>query len=630
MNGKQAVVAATCAALAGVAPILLSSGAELWKPVPLGDVRVGGVIGERIALTVTNNLMKLDLERDFIDQFRTKSGKKGFIGTGNVIEALVCLAKYTGDPDVLARKRRLVDAIIAAQEPGGYIGCMDKARRTWFAWDVEDVGFILDGLVLDWLHFGEKRSLEAAKRAGEDVLAQWRTTKPPKDYDALIYDKELLMGLGHGMWALFEATGDRRYADFVSETRGYATTDTPVVLGRGRGLEGHVAGYLDTCYTQLEMYRTRTDGRLVRQTNRFLEHYLRRDGGLVHGIEGICECFSGDQAGSGFAGETCMSAYALCTLDLALRTGACEPSLAGDVMERLLYNGFFAAQSRDGRKLRYYMPVSGVRPWWPTDDYCCPCNYRRIIGHLPEYVFYTSDRGVLANFFTAAEARLKLSGGTVRLVEETDYPTTGNVKFTVRPEKPFAFALSFRLPRWCANPSVRVNGAAMPSVRKGTVCVIDRTWSEGDVVEVVLPMPMRLVRGRQRQAGRCAILRGPLVYATNDRRLKMDHGNWAEGSGNDEATAADVITVEPKSLKLVTDDNSARTGGTAVRVRASLVPYQLGMDCGFASPVEIVFTEFADPENTLTYFRLPAKENEGVDDDELFSGCGSCVGECAR
>lgn len=127
-----------------------ASGDEVWRPAPLGSVRLKGVLGERFRRTLDGNLMKLDLERDFIEQFRTKTGKKSFIGTGNVVEALVCCAKYTGDPDVIARKRQIVDALIAAQDPDGYIGCMDAARRVWRQWDAEDVGFVLDGLVLDW------------------------------------------------------------------------------------------------------------------------------------------------------------------------------------------------------------------------------------------------------------------------------------------------------------------------------------------------------------------------------------------------------------------------------------------------------------------------------------------------
>ena len=586
---------------------------------PLGKVRVGGVIGERIAMTVTNNLMKLDYDRDFIRQFVAKDGKKSFVGTGNVIESLVALAKHTGDGDVLALKRRLVDAIVAAQTPEGYIGCMPPDKRVWHRWDVEDIGFILDGLVLDWKLFGEKRSLDAAVRAADQTLANWKD--PPKDFDRIVYDKETLMGLAHGMWSLFAVTGDRRYADFVADTMGYGACDEPVRLGRDLGLRGQIDGYLDTCLTQLDMYGKTGDPRLLRQFNRFLRHFLNENGALIHGIEGICECFTGDQDGSGYAGETCMSAYLLCTLDAAIRVGAMDASLAGDLMERTLYNAFFAAQSRDGRRLRYYTPVVGERPYWPMDDYCCPCNYRRVIGHLPEFVFYASGEELLANLYTEAEAELMVAGTTVRVKETTDYPTTGTVEFRIDPAEERDFSFALRLPRWCAAPSASVNGEPLSGLRPGALQRIHRTWKAGDVVRAAFPMPVRLVRGRARQQGRFAVMRGPLVYAIDTKPLAMERGTWAEGQGNDAATAEDVMVVYPETLRVTLGDAAARKGGTAVLASVSLVPYQLGKDCGFASPREVRLTEFADPANTLTYFRVPDPAGCGAVDDELFSPC---------
>ena len=212
-------VGALCALLSCGAVPAVGFARAVWNPTPVDRIRVGGVIGERLAMTVTNNLMKLDLEKDFIAAFREKKSAKTFIGTGNVMEAFVFAAKHTGDPAVVARKRMLFDAIIAAQAPDGYIGLMKPEERIWKAWDMEDVGFIIDALAYDWFEFGEERSLAAAKRAADWTIANWAKLLRP-GYDELIYPNELLMGLGHGVWTLFEATGDARYADFVAKTRG--------------------------------------------------------------------------------------------------------------------------------------------------------------------------------------------------------------------------------------------------------------------------------------------------------------------------------------------------------------------------------------------------------------------------
>ena len=590
--------------------------ADVWAKVPLGDVRLGGALGERISRTIDGNLMKLDAEKDFLGQFRTKNGRKSFIGTGNLVEAFVCFARYTGDPKVLARKKALVDAIIAAQSADGYIGCMRPDQRVWHAWDAEDVGFVLDGLVLDWKLFGEKRSLDAAVRAADYMIDNWKN--PPKDYDALVYDKELLMGLAHGVWALYEATGEARFATFVTKTFNHLDWDMPITFGRDSGLRGQTDGYLDTCCVQLEMFRKLSDPRLVRQFGRFMDHYFDGNGGLITGLEGICECFTADQDGAGCSGETCMGSYAIYAFDLALRSGACDPARAGHAMERILHNGFFAAQSRDGRRLRYYTPLVGVRSFWPSDDYCCPGNFRRIVSHLPEYAFYVSHEGILANLYGPAEARLVVNGTNVVVREETDYPSNGKIRFTVEPDKELHFSFCLRIPEWCEAAKVAVNGVAGDVVKAGGMLRLSRVWRKGDVVDADFPMNVRLVRGRARQSGRFALMRGPLVYAIDLSSLANVKGKSIEAASFETTRLEDLLVVYPETWRVVPDD-TVRPGGTAILAKGSLVSYQLGPEAPLSSTIECRFTEFPAERNTATYFRVPSPATCRAVDDGLFT-----------
>ena len=608
MNGKTNA-AVLCVALTALAAGV--SAREVWTPAPLGSLKVGGTIGERIALTVDGNLKKIDYDKVFVNQFRTKDAKKTFVGTGNVMESLVLLARQTGDRELLKIKEKLVSDILAAQASDGYIGCVRPEQRIWNSWDCEEVGFILDALVLDYVHFGNKTSLDAAVRGADWMLANWKN--PTKGYDKFIYDKEILMGIAHGVWSVYDQTKNPAYRTFLTSTFDYLNWDMPVVLERDIGLKGHACGYLDTCYAQLAMYRTLGDPRLVRQTNRFLDHYLHGDGGLVTGLEGICECLNDSQEGSGCIGETCMSSYLLYTMDLALRTGAVDPALAGNIMERTLHNAFFAAQDRDGRRLRYYTPLEGVRNWWPTDDYCCPVNYRRAMGHVPEMLLYTNGSTLFANLYSPLEGEVAVGGVAVRVKEETDYPTSGKVRFALSPAAKADFTFALRIPEWCDAATVRVNGAATDVRMPGKVFSVTRSWSAGDAVEVDFPMELRLVRGRKRQSGRCAFMRGPLVYAT-DLRFITDENRHPEEAANSEGVRnEDLFVVWPETAKVVSDDR-ARTGGTAIKVKGSLVSCQLGPECGWAVPREFTFTEFPDPADTITYFRVSSARGKPVDD----------------
>ena len=62
--------------------------------------------------------------------------------------------------------------------------------------------------------------------------------------------------------------------------------------------------------------------------------------------------------------------------------------------------------------------------------YCCPNNFRRAAGRLPEYVFYAKENSISANLYTECTATLDIGTTKVGIREETDYPKSGKVKFT--------------------------------------------------------------------------------------------------------------------------------------------------------------------------------------------------------
>ncbi len=60
-----------------------------------------------------------------------------------------------------------------------------------------------------------------------------------------------------------------------------------------------------------------------------------------------------------------------------------------------------------------------------------------------------------------------------------------------------------------------MNGQPVTDALQQGYLVIDREWKAGDIVELDLPMPVRLVRGNEKIAatkGQVAFERGPIVY----------------------------------------------------------------------------------------------------------------------
>ena len=93
-------------------------------------------------------------------------------------------------------------------------------------------------------------------------------------------------------------------------------------------------------------------------------------------------------------------------------------------MERTIYNGLFAAQSPDGRQIRYYSPFDGPRAYFDKDTYCCPNNYRRIVAELPAMVFYRAHGGVAVNLYESATATIGLPGDNKISVRHTGWCVT--------------------------------------------------------------------------------------------------------------------------------------------------------------------------------------------------------------
>ena len=563
-------------------------------PLDLRQVKAGGEIGRRIDMTVHKNLLALDVEKDFLTFYRTKGDCRGYTGLGKLIDSAVRFAAYTKDEKVIALKKRLIDQTIAAQTPEGYIGLNAPAGRVWGIWDVHDMTYIIYGLTSDYHFFGEKRSLEAARKAMDYIVERWSAMPADWEKQNHIATHVHVTGLERTLLALSDASGDRRYLDFCTKQRALPTWDLGIVIGRRTLIEGHVYAYLTRCLAQLELYRRQPDPKLLEPTRRAVHFLNAQDGMSITGGAGQWEIWTDDQDGRKALAETCATAYELRVYDSLLRLEG--KSRYGDLMERIIYNTLFGAQSSDGRKIRYYTPLEGDREYFPIDAYCCPCNFRRIIAELPTMVYYQSPAGLAINLYTPSETTVKLAGGaSLKVRQETDYPTSGHVVIHVDPYRPAQFSLRLRIPRWCKKAGVAINGQPCEKpIASGKFLTLDRHWTAGDQVTLELPMTWRLVLGRKRQSGRAAVMRGPVVFCLNPAQNKSLQKQDAADLGT-------TLVLDPNSLKDSPGGDVVRPGGVACQVSG----WYDTMEIGIPSNISLRLTEFPDPEGKMVYFRLP-------------------------
>jgi DUF1680 family protein len=258
-------------------------------------------------------------------------------------------------------------------------------------------------------------------------------------------------------------------------------------------------------------------------------------GGIGSMAQGEAFSFDYDLPNDTIYSETCAS---IGLIFFAHRMLQLEPdSRYADVLERALYNTVIAGMSRDGKHFFYVNPlevtpevcdgrnknynhVKPVRQEW-FGCACCPPNIARLLASLGEYMYSVKGNTIYSHLFIGGEAELSLGGTNVRLNQQSSMPWEGTARYEVTVSQPAAFALALRIPDWSSKAEVLVNGTSYSIAEKVAdgYAIIERLWTNGDAVELVLEMPVMRVRSHplvKQNAGKVALQRGPLVYCAEE------------------------------------------------------------------------------------------------------------------
>jgi hypothetical protein len=142
--------------------------------------------------------------------------------------------------------------------------------------------------------------------------------------------------------------------------------------------------------------------------------------------------------------------------------------------------------------------------------------FLKIMGALPGYLYAQTENELYVNLYAGSRAQVTLGGTKVSVRQTTSYPWDGDVKLVIEPKQATEFGLHLRLPAWCAEQTLKVNGNVQTiGEHVRGYARIQRKWKVGDVVELSLPMPVQRVKANPKieaDLGRVALQRGPLVY----------------------------------------------------------------------------------------------------------------------
>ncbi len=228
-----------------------------------------------------------------------------------------------------------------------------------------------------------------------------------------------------------------------------------------------------------------------------------------------------------------------------------------DNCEDVAFNTFPAAFLPDYRALRYLtapnMVVSDSRnhapgisndgPFLnmnPFSSRCCQHN------HSAGWVYYaenswmaTPDNGLAAQLYSEGEVTAKAGKGeSVKIITTTRYPFSDVIEMDMQMKKDDNFPLYLRVPDWCTNASVKVNGNEIAvNALPGGYIKLDNKWKNGDKISLKLPMRIT-VRDWAKNKNSVSVNYGPLTFSvkieekyiknTNSKETAVSDAKWQE------------------------------------------------------------------------------------------------------
>jgi len=482
------------------------------------------------------------------------------------IEAMAHVYSITRDPELDRLMDEWIAVIAKAQEPDGYISVnMTGKERFRNARDHEtyNMGHLMTAACMHYRATGKINLLDVAKKAGDSLYATFMgTDKHVIGYSSLM-----------GVVSLYRTTGEKKYLDLADHFINlYAAGDTEYRRTQLKDLSGtdqrqdrvpfreetEAVGHAvwgNYLYCGVADVVAETgDPTLLSALERIWESMTFRKmditGSVVYGHlktkrgDRVHEAFGHDYALPNLYNETCANiGNGMFNWRMLLASGKAKYA---DVMELVAYNCLNSAVDLEGENWFYCNPLhwegeavkghihhTGVR-WRTNNCYCCPPNVARTTAKMHNWMYSLSDDGLWVHLYGGNKLTTTLADGSpIKLTQQTDYPWDGEVTLTVKKAGAKTFAIRLRIPEWTEKADLKINGETFSgAVRPGAYAKISRAWKAGDVIEVNLPMPVRLMEANPKVKNlrnKVAVMRGPLVYCLELPKQEGGEKTWHDG-----------------------------------------------------------------------------------------------------
>jgi len=474
---------------------------------------------------------------------------RGHFAGGHVLSACALLHAATGDDAIKQKGNVLVSELAKCQQklnadgylsayPTSFYDRLREGKRVWAPFYTYHK--ILAGHLDMYTLCGNEQALATAEK-----MAAWtdRYLKPLSDEQWAKMQMVEHGGMNESLFNLYAVTGKEQYlalarrfdhkkffdplAERKDELKGlHANTNIPKVIGAARGYEltGDQRYHDIADYFWHEVVSQRT--------------YCTGGTSNGEGWQTDPGKFA-DQLGE--AAEECCCGYNMMKLTRHIFSWTGEPA-AMDYYERTLFNSRLGTQDTDGMKMYYLSLMPGLWKTFGTrwdSFWCCTGTGAEEFAKFADTIYFHDAQGVYVNLFISSE--LYWQEKKIALVQETNFPEEEATTLRIKTASPVKMPVRVRVPYWATRGvRVSINGKQQEvSAAPSSYLTLDRTWSDGDGIQVAMPMSLHLAALPDDPTTQAAMY-GPLVLAGRLGAKGLTHDLIYGPLGPDEARAIPV------------------------------------------------------------------------------------------
>ncbi len=590
-----------------------SGNAKLWG-LPYADVEwTGGLYKERFdtcADSTVPHLQRMFESSDIshvLENFKIAAGDAEGEFDGTVfgdgdfykwMESAVYTAVRRDNQELLNRLEEYIDLIGRAQQADGYISTKQiigersgKAARLGDINDFEvyNFGHLFPSACLYYRLTGRDSFLQIARGAADYLENLYAEAEKNGEVQTAVCPSHYM-----GLAEMYRTTGERKYLDLLKKAialrdsvkEGMDDNQDSIPLRKHEKIIGHAvranylyAGVADLCLEEddpelaevlhkvwkslvtQKLYITGGCGALYNGASPYGYFFKHQ---LVHQAYGYEYQLPNVTAYN----ETCAS---IGGVYWAWRMFCLEKKAEyADVLERMVLNVNMAGISMNGKKFFYenmlrrahelpYELIWGQERAEYILSYCCPPNLARLLSQLSEYAYAADESGIYTVLYGASRAKVRLSGRTVTLIQETGYPYDGKIRFTFESEgekdgavdgksgtagkgngasddksgAETGFVLYLRIPAWVRKGSLTVKNRRdggmqareLGRAQAGSYVAVSVQNPEETEVVLDFNMEARLTCAHamvEEDVNQVAVERGPLVYCLEGMDADID------------------------------------------------------------------------------------------------------------